>query len=113
LQRTQAGTGKIKLTIDQINQALVEQDLDQIAKIREIAWQRSPENLLALMERLQVKLLTDDMPRRRRRVYRSIIDYFEDVLEERIEKDESKDRAKVRRTGASYLRGFLKSMDDD
>ncbi len=95
-----------------INENQVEQDLDQIAKIREIAWQRSPENLLALKERLQVKLLTDDIPRRRRRVYRSIIDYFEEVLEERIAKDNSTDRAKVRRTGASYLRDFLKTLDD-
>jgi len=90
----------------------VDSDLEQIAKIRDMAWQRTPENLIALNERLQVKLMTEDIPRRRRNVYRSIIDYFEDVLEERIAKDDTVDNGQVRRTGVTYLRKFLNSLDD-
>jgi cytochrome P450 len=94
-----------------INEKQVDQDIEQIRKIREMAWHRSPENLLALSERLQVILLTEDVPRRRRQVYRALIDYFEDVLEERIEKDDDTDAIKVRRTAGAYLRGILKTLD--
>ena len=96
----------------QINEKQVEEDLDMLGKIRSIAWQRNPETLLALIERLQVKLVVEDLPRRQRQVYRAVIDYFESVLEERIEKDEKTDREKVRRTARDYVRAFLKSFDE-
>lgn len=97
---------------DRVNEEVVEKDLEMLANIRSIAWQRNPQNLLALIERLQVKLIVEDLSRRQRQVYRAIIDYFEDVLEERIDKDEYTDRHKVRRTAGSYVRNFLKSLDD-
>jgi len=99
------------LTGRKIDEKQVDRDIAQIAAIRDMAWQRSPENLLALSERLQVILLTEDVPRRRRQVYRALIDYFEDVLEERIEKDDDTDAQKVRRTAGAYLRNILKSLD--
>ena len=97
---------------DRINEEVVEKDLEMLGNIRNIAWQRNPQNLLALIERLQVKLIVEDLSRRQRHVYRAIIDYFEDVLEERIEKDEKTDREKVRHTAGSYVRNFLKSLND-
>lgn len=97
---------------ERIDEQLVERDLELLGKIRAIAWQRNPHNLLALIERLQVKLVIEDMSRRQRQVYRAIIDYFEDVLEERIDKDENTDHNNVRRTVSDYVRGFLKSLDD-
>ena len=99
------------MTGRKIDEKQVDRDIAQIAAIRDMAWQRSPENLLALSERLQVILLTEDVPRRRRQVYRALIDYFEDVLEERIEKDDDTDAQKVRRTAGAYLRNILKSLD--
>ena len=90
---------------------VLRRDVEDIAKIRKMAWQRSPANLLALTERLQVILLTEDVPRRRRRVYRSIIDYFEDVLEERIAKDDETDGEQVRRSAGAYLREILKTLE--
>lgn len=99
------------MTGRKIDEKQVDRDVAQIATIRDMAWQRSPENLLALSERLQVILLTEDVPRRRRQVYRALIDYFEDVLEERIEKDDDTDAKKVRRTAGAYLKNILKSLD--
>jgi hypothetical protein len=95
-----------------IDENQVEMDLAHIGKIRDIAWQRSPQTLLAIIERLQVNLTLEDMPRRRRQMHRGIIDYFEDVLEERIERDDNTDRSEVRREASSYLRDFLKSLND-
>jgi len=100
------------MTKDNVNEQQVELDLETLGKIRDIAWQRNPQTLLALIERLQVKLLVEDLSRRQRHVYRAIIDYFEDVLEERVEQDEATDRDQVRRTAGSYVRNFLKSLDD-
>lgn len=97
---------------DRINEQQIEADLEVIGKIRTMAWQRDPHSLLALSERLQAKLLVEDLPRRQRQVYRAIIDYFEDVLEERIEMDDATDRTQVRRTVGAYVRNFLKSLDD-
>jgi cytochrome P450 len=99
------------LTGRKIDEKQVDRDIEQIRTIRDMAWQRSPENLLALSERLQVILLTEDVPRRRRQVYRALIDYFEDVLEERIEKDDDTDAKKVRRTAGTYLKNILKALD--
>lgn len=97
---------------DRIKEEQVERDLEMIGQLRGLAWQRSPQNLSALIERLQIKILVEDMTRRQRNVYRSIIDYFEDVLEERIEQDDDVDRTEVRRTATSYVRNILKSLDD-
>lgn len=94
-----------------VNEKQVDLDFEQIERIREIAWQRDPATLLALTERMQVQLITDNVPRRRRRMHRAIIDYFEDVLEERIEKDVKADGDEIRRTAGAYLRNLLKSLD--
>ncbi|MFT5487547.1 MAG: hypothetical protein ACI9JL_004567 [Paracoccaceae bacterium] len=104
--------GGLELANDRIDEKQVDTDLGQIGKIREIAWQRNPQTLLAIIERMQVNLVLEDMPRRRRQMHRAIIDYFEDVLEERIERDANTDREQVRGEGSSYLRGFLKSLND-
>lgn len=97
---------------ERVNEQQIEADLELIGKIRGIAWQRNPQTLLALSERLQVKLIVEDLPRRQRQVYRAIIDYFEDVLEQRVEQDEATDRDQVRRTAGAYVRDFLKSLDN-
>lgn len=95
-----------------INEAQVERDLETIGSIRDMAWQRSPETLLALIDRLRVKLIVEDISRRQRHVYRTIIDYFEDVLEERFDKEKNARREPARRTARAYVRDFLKSLDD-
>jgi hypothetical protein len=100
------------MTNNSVDEQQVEDDLEQIAKIRSIAWQRKPENLLALIEAIQIKLLMEDISRRQRQVYRTIIDYFEDVLEERIEKDDNTKLSEVRESVSGYIRNVLKSLDD-
>ena len=93
-----------------IDEAQIERDMELLGKIRGIPWQRNPQTLLALIERLQVKLLVEDLSRRQRQVYRAIIDYFEDVLEERIEKDDDVDGEEVRRSAYTYVRNLLKGL---
>ena len=100
------------MAVDRLDEEQIESDLELIGRIRDIAWQRNPKTLLALIERLQVYLLVEDISRRHRRVYRAIIDYFEDILEDRIEKDENVDRDLVRRSVNDYIRDLLKSLDD-
>jgi hypothetical protein len=100
------------MTNNSVDEQQVEDDLEQIAKIRSIAWQRKPENLLALIEAIQLKLLMEDISRRQRQVYRTIIDYFEDVLEERIEKDDNTKLSEVRESVSGYIRNVLKSLGD-
>ena len=97
---------------DRVDEGQVERDLELIAQIRRMAWQRNPPTLLALIEGLQVKLLLEDISRRQRQMYRAIIEYYEDVLEERIEKDDDVDGDEVRRTASSYIRNLLKALDD-
>lgn len=97
---------------DLINEEQVERDMATLANIRSLAWQRSPTNLLALIDRLRVKLMIEDISRRQRRVYRAIIDYYEDILEERFKKEETADPQKARRSATAYVRDLLKSLDD-
>ena len=97
---------------DIIDEAQVERDLATLANIRSIAWQRSPANLLALIDRLRVKLMIEDISRRQRHVYRAIIDYYEDILEERFKQEENVDPQKTRRSATAYVRDLLKSFDD-
>lgn len=97
---------------DIINEAQVEKDLATLANIRNLAWQRSPANLLALIDRLRVKLMIEDISRRQRRVYRAIIDYYEDILEQRIKEEKDTDPGKIRRSATAYVRDLLKSLDE-
>lgn len=100
------------MNVTNLDEAQIERDLKTLSAIRDIAWQRSPETLLGLIDRIRVKLIVDDIPRRQRRVYRTIIDYFEDVLDERFDKETHTRREPARRTARAYVRDFLKSLED-
>ena len=108
----QSCVGGVDLEKDLINEEQVERDLAMLGNIRSLAWQRSPANLLALIDRLRVKLMVEDISRRQRHVYRAVIDYFEDVLEERFKQEKNADPKNVRRSARAYVRDILKSFDD-
>ncbi|MEX2455104.1 MAG: hypothetical protein WD470_10390 [Rhodospirillaceae bacterium] len=95
-----------------IDEAQIERDFNTVGEIRRIAWQRDPADVMALIERLRVQMMVEDMPRRRRRLYRSLIDYFEEVLDDRFEKDGNTDRPAARRSVREYVRDILRGMDD-
>ncbi|MGB0632642.1 MAG: hypothetical protein ACPGRZ_18280, partial [Alphaproteobacteria bacterium] len=66
-------------------------------------------NVQALVDRLQTRLYTVEMPKRRRRLYRALIDYYEDVLEAR---EDSKGPARDRLTPLEYARRIIGRIDD-
>ena len=96
-----------------IDERQVDRDFHAISEIRRIAWQRDPVDVIALIERLRVHLMIEDMPRRRRRMYRALIDYFEDVMEDRFEKEGHADRRTARCSALEYVRDIIKGIDDE
>ena len=96
-----------------VDEDQVERDVKAITQIRNIAWQRNPQDVMALINRLRVQLMVEELPRRRRRYIRALIEYYEDVLEERLAKMTSPDSGRIRRSAVQYLRDFIKGMEDD
>ena len=95
-----------------VNEGQVERDFHTIGEIRRIAWQRNTSDVMALIERLRVQLIVEDMPRRRRRLVRSLIDYFEEVLDERFESEGGHDRKSARKSALEYVRDIIKGIDE-
>ncbi len=59
----------------------------------------------ALVERFRVELMVADMSSRRKTVYRAIIDMFEDIIEEEVEK-----QAANKPKGSSALVAYVKRL---
>lgn len=95
-----------------VDERQVERDFQTVGEIRRIAWQRQPEDVLALIERLRVQLLTERMPRRRRRLYRALIDYLDEVLEERFDSEKDVEPDAARKSALGYVRDIIKGIDD-
>lgn len=96
-----------------VDEDQVQRDFDTISEIRRIAWQRKPEDVMALADRLRVVLMTEILPRRRRRLYRALIDYFDDVLDDRFEAEAGADRHTARRSALEYVRDMLRGTEED
>lgn len=96
-----------------VDEMQVDRDFASIGEIRRIAWQRSPQDVMALADRLRVTLMTETMPRRRRRLYRALIDYFEDVLDDRFEAEADSDRGTARRSALEYVRDMLRGDEEN
>lgn len=95
-----------------VDEKQVERDFGTVSEIRRIAWQRAPQDVLALADRLRVQLMTEEMPKRRRRLYRSLIDYFDEVLEERFEAEPDANRKTARRSALDYVRDIIRGNED-
>jgi hypothetical protein len=96
-----------------INEGQVDRDFAAIDEIRWIAWQRNPQDVAALCDRLRVMLMTTDLPKRRRRLYRALIDYYDEVLDERLDAEGMPSRGDLRQSALNYVRDILKSSDPD
>lgn len=96
---------------EKVNEKLIEKDLAEIENLFGIAWHNSFMTTEALLERLRVEIMISRPSRRKRRVYRALIDYIEDVLEERYA-DEEQDRPEKRKQVMDYIKGVLNSVDD-
>lgn len=101
-----------KMSPNKVNEEQVETDFQTIARIRNIAWQRHPEDVMALSDRLCVQMMTDVMPKRRRRLYRALVDYFEEVLEERFETEKDSRPEEARQTALNYVRQLIRGSED-
>jgi hypothetical protein len=93
----------------EVDESQVDLDIDTIGHLREIAWKRSPANVQALIDRLQAQIYTIKMPKRRRRLYRALIDYYEEVLEAR---EDSAGPARERLSPLEYARQIIKGIED-
>jgi len=108
-------TGKTDKTTKEeprVNAAQVEHDLAQIDNIRRLAWQRSPADVQALIDRLRIMLLVQHHPRKRRHFYRAVTDFLEESLEERLAGQGNIDEAQTRSSVVSYLKEMLQGMDE-
>ena len=93
----------------EVDESQVDLDIDTIGHLREIAWKRSPANVQALIDRLQAQIYTIKMTKRRRRLYRALIDYYEEVLEAR---EDSAGPARERLSPLEYARQIIKGIED-
>lgn len=83
----------------------VEADFTRLKSFLALGWRKDPRYVQALIDRLTLEGLLDDVSRPRRRVYRVIADYFEDALDEREDADRNRERKHAGRRG--YLRRML------
>lgn len=93
-----------------IDEALVDRDLEMIERVMRFPWHRDLKHVEALTERLRVELIVRELRGSQKQLYRAIIDRFEDVLEERYEK-EDEDRDKLRRSVLAYVRSLWSGLD--
>jgi len=80
-----------------VNEQQVEQDFELLKRFTRCAWQRKLPNVEALIDRIRVELLVAELTKRRRALYRAAVDFLEDAVEERYEK-ENKDRREARQS---------------
>ncbi|MDF1720145.1 MAG: hypothetical protein P1U65_05700 [Minwuia sp.] len=94
---------------DDERQELAEKRLDTIKSILGSAWRSDPVEVQVLIDRLTVETLVDKISKPRRQVYRALIDYLEDALEEREDADPEEVRQRTGRQ--SYLQRLIKGLD--
>lgn len=112
MHRPPGGREGPKMSMQPVSEDQVERDFNAIGELRRIAWQRNTSDVMALIERLRVQMIVEDMPRRRRRLIRALIDYFEEVLDERFETEGGHDRRAARKSALEYVRDIIKGIDE-
>lgn len=94
---------------DDAHQEMAEKRLETIRSLLGAAWRSDPAEVQALIDRLSVETFVDKVSRPRRQVYRALIDYLENALEEREDADPEEIRARAGRQ--SYLQRLIKGLD--
>ncbi|WP_417518067.1 hypothetical protein [Minwuia sp.] len=79
----------------------VEKEFDKLKLLLALAWRENPAFVQALADRLSVESITGDASRPRKRVYRAMVDFLEDALEEREDASLKTERKRAGRR--SYL----------
>ena len=93
-----------------VDERQIDRDVELVERLGRLAWQRDLHNIEALIERLRVEMIVNDYRGSQKRFHRAVIDRFEDILEERYEKEEA-DRASTRRSILNYVRSLMDSLD--
>ena len=93
-----------------VDEKRVDRDVEMVEQLSRLAWQRDLANVEALIERLRVEMIVKDYRGSQKRFHRAVIDRFEDVLEERYEK-EDRDRETTRRSIMHYVRSLIGSLE--
>lgn len=91
------------------HQELAERRLESLKNLLGTAWRSDPAEVQALIDRLSVETFVDKISKPRRQVYRALIDYMENALEEREDADPEEIRKRAGRQ--SYLQRLIKRLD--
>jgi hypothetical protein len=91
------------------HQELAERRLESLKNLLGTAWRSDPAEVQALIDRLSVETFVDKISKPRRQVYRALIDYMENALEEREDADPEEIRKRAGRQ--SYLQRLIKGLD--
>ncbi len=89
--------------------ALAEKRLENLKVLLGSAWHSDPAEVQALIDRLSVETFVDKVSHPRRQVYRALIDYLENALEEREDADPEKERKRAGRQ--TYLQRLIRGLD--
>ena len=92
-------------------EASVEEDVRKLKAFLALAWRKDPRYVQAMIDRLTLESLMDNVSRPRRRVYHIIGDYFDHALDDRQDADRASERQSDGRRG--YLRRFLAGFDPE
>jgi dGTP triphosphohydrolase len=95
-----------------VNEQNVERDFELLKRFTQCAWQRDLAHVEALIDRIRVEMMIEPLTRRRKAYYRAVIDFLEDVVEERYEK-ERKNRHETRRSVLDYVKGMIEGRTDE
>ena len=91
------------------HQELAERRLESLKNLLGTAWRSDPAEVQALIDRLSVETFVDKISKPRRQVYRALIDYMENALEEREDADPEEIRKRAGRQ--SYIQRLIKGLD--
>ena len=90
------------------HQELAERRLESLKNLLGTAWRSDPAEVQALIDRLSVETFVDKISKPRRQVYRALIDYMENALEEREDADPEEIRKRAGRQ--SYIQRLIKGL---
>lgn len=94
----------------EVNDQHIEELFESIKKTAALARREELRDVEALIERIRVAMMIEPLSRPRKALYRAIIDYYEDILEERYDQAEH-ERGAARRSVVDYFKRLADSLD--
>jgi len=102
--------GDKMMTMD-LDEPHIEKQFKQLKHFADGVWHTDLTNVEAIVERIRLELIIEQVRNPRKTFYRAVIDYLEDVVDERYKK-ENKNPEASRRSVREYIKSFLDGTDD-